>query len=105
MATNAPALAPVVHAVTPNDGPSARGAPPDRARETAEAFEAFFIAQLMEHMSAGLKTDGPFGGGPGEAAWRGQLNEAYGKTVAKRGGIGIADILYREMIKLQEVAK
>lgn len=74
-----------------------------RARDTAEQYEAFFIYQLLENMGAGLKTDGPFGGGQAEATWRSQLNEEYSKVIAKRGGIGLADVLQREILRLQEV--
>lgn len=76
----------------------------DRARAAAEAFEAFFLTQVLEHMSTGLTTDGPFGGGPAEAAWRSMLNEQYATTMARRGGAGIADYVHREMLKIQEGA-
>lgn len=76
-----------------------------RARDTAEQYEAVFIYQLLENMSSGLKTDGPFGGGEAEATWRSQLNDAYAKVIAQRGGIGIADALYKEMLRLQEAGK
>jgi Rod binding domain-containing protein len=84
---------------------TARPAAPDRLREAAEAFEAFFIAQYLEHMSSGLKADGPFDGGQAEENWRSVLNQEFGKAVARRNGIGIADTVYREMLKLQEVAE
>jgi Rod binding domain-containing protein len=74
-----------------------------RARDIAEQYEAFFIYQLLENMSAGLKTDGPFGGGQAEATWRSQLNDEYSKVISKRGGIGLADVLQREILRLQEV--
>ena len=77
---------------------------PDRMRQAAEAFEAFFLTQVLEHMSTGLKTDGAFGGGPAEGAWRSMLNEQYATTMARRGGTGIADYVYREMLRIQEMA-
>lgn len=75
----------------------------DRMRQAAEAFEAFFLTQVFEHMSSSLKTDGPFGGGPAETAWRSMLNEQYATTMARRGGTGIADYVYREMLRIQEM--
>ena len=38
-----------------------------------------------------------------EATWRSQLNEEYSKVISKRGGIGLADVLQREILRLQEV--
>ncbi len=73
------------------------------ARKTANEFEAMFLTQMLEHMSTGIKTDGPFGGGQGEAMFRSLLNQEYAGQLSKRGGIGIADHVYRQILALQEV--
>ena len=49
-------------------------------RRTAEAFEASFLSQMMKPMFEGLSTEAPFGGGAGEAAWRGFLVDAMART-------------------------
>lgn len=74
-----------------------------RIREAAEDFEAVFLAQMLAPMFAGLETDGLFGGGPGEAVYRSLMIEEYGKAMARNGGVGIADAVERELLKLQEV--
>lgn len=73
-----------------------------QARAVAREFEAVFLSQLLEQMSAGIKTDGPFGGGPSEGIYRSFLNTAIADQVARLGGIGIADAVYREILKMQE---
>lgn len=78
-----------------------RGSPAE-AREVARQFESVFLGQLFEQMSMGLKTDGTFGGGPSEGIYRSYLNNAIADQVARNGGIGIADAVYREILKLQE---
>ncbi len=74
-----------------------------QARKVAEDFEAFFLSQFIGHMFQGIKTDGPFGGGQGEEIFRSVLTQEYGKVMARNGGVGIADNVYREIIKLQEI--
>ena len=74
----------------------------DKAHQTAQDFEASFLSQMLETMTSGLKTDGMFGGGPGEGMFRSMLNQEYAKSMAKSGGIGVADAVYREMLKMQE---
>lgn len=74
-----------------------------QARKAAEEFEAFFIAQTVEAMFAGVETDGPFGGGHAEQVFRSMLSQEYGKSMARSGGVGIADQVYREILKTQEV--
>ena len=73
-----------------------------RAWAAAQAFESFFLGQVMNAMSAGLKTDGPFSGGPSEGAWRSILNDKVGEAITQSGGVGIADHVYNQMLKMQE---
>ena len=73
-----------------------------KAREVAQEFEGFFISMMLETMSSGLEIDPIFGGGHGEAVYRSMLNDEYARTFARAGGIGIADSVYREIMRLQE---
>jgi Rod binding domain-containing protein len=75
---------------------------PAKVREAAQKFEAFFVGQMMEYMSAGIKADDTFGGGQAEETWRSMLNQEYGKEIAKSGRLGIADMIGKEMLKMQE---
>lgn len=74
-----------------------------RMRETAEAFEASFLSQMLKPMFEGLKTDGDFGGGEGEATWRSFMIDAMAKQTVKAGGIGLADQVVAQMLKMQEM--
>ena len=75
----------------------------DRMRATAEAFEASFLSQMLKPMFEGLSTEAPFGGGEAEGTWRGFLVEAMAKQTVKAGGIGLADQVVAQMLKMQEV--
>jgi len=74
------------------------------AREAARSFENMFVAQMLGPMFEGLSTAAPFGGGPGEAAFRSLLVDEYAKSIGRAGGIGLSDRIYAEMLKLQESA-
>lgn len=74
-----------------------------QARKMAEDFEAVFLSQMLQPMFANLSAEKPFGGGSSEDMWRSMQVEEYGKAITKAGGIGIADTVYREIIKLQEM--
>jgi Rod binding domain-containing protein len=91
-----------VAGLTHTDPSTKRGQTPEKMRETAEAFEATFLSQMLKPMFEGLETDGPFGGGEGEATWRSFLIDAMAKQAVKAGGIGLADTVMSEMIKMQE---
>ena len=73
------------------------------AMRVAKDYESVFLAQFTSIVFSGIKSDGPFGGGPSEDIYKSLLAEEYGKALAKSGNFGIADSVYREIIKSQEV--
>lgn len=81
----------------------AKTASAEAARKTAEEFESFFLTQMLEHMFKGVPTDGYFGGGYGEGVYRSLMLQEYGRVLSKSGGIGVADMIQRELMRLQEV--
>lgn len=72
-------------------------------RRVAEEFEAIFLAQMMAPMFDGLETDGLGGGGMGEEIFRPMLIEQYAEALVRAGGVGIADAVTRELMRLQAV--
>ncbi len=76
---------------------------PAAARKAATEFESTFLAQMLRQMMSGIGTDGIMGGGQAEKIYRDMMVDEMGKSIAQGGGIGIADQLYAEMIKQQEV--
>ena len=74
-----------------------------KAKETAVEFEAFFLSQMLNNMTSGLQTDTTFGGGESEKIFKDMLNDEYAKSMSRQGGIGIADMVYREILALQEI--
>lgn len=85
-----------------NAGPRLQPGATSATRETAEDFEAFFLAQVFSQMFQGVETDPLFGGGAGEEIFQSLMIQEYGKSVAQNGGIGIADSVMRELIAMQE---
>jgi len=75
------------------------------ALKVAQDFEAFFLAQAMDSMFAGIESDKLFGAGNGENVYRSLLTQEYAKVAAKSGGVGIADAVQREILRMQEAQK
>lgn len=87
-------------------GPSGRGMPRDAAGITkvAEDFEAFFAGLVFDEMSSDIEPDPVTGGGEGESMFKSLLNQEFGKAVAKTHALGIADIVQKQLLQIQEVA-
>ena len=74
-----------------------------KARETAQDFEAFFLGQMLKPMFDSIDAEPPFGGGSAEEMWRSLQVDEYGKAIAKSGGVGLADAVVAEILKTQEM--
>lgn len=76
-----------------------------RAWSTAQEFEGVFLNTMFAQMFSSLDgaEDGPMGGRKNEA-WRGMLVDEYSKGFAAQGGVGLAPVVYRELIGQQENA-
>lgn len=77
--------------------------PPQRAEghadvlmEKAHALEAAFLAEMLGHAGLG-ETDGAFTGGAGEAQFASFLREEQARALVARGGIGLAESLFRAL--------
>ena len=73
------------------------------AEKAAKEFESVFISQFLGSMFDGIQTDGPFGGGQGEAMFRSLMLDQYGKQITQSGGFGLADAVTRTLLGQQEV--
>ena len=75
-----------------------------KAEESAQDFEAFFLSRMLESMYEGVSTDGFFGGGQAEKVYRSLLLDEYGKEMAKVGGIGVKDYVMQAILEMQEAS-
>jgi Rod binding domain-containing protein len=74
-----------------------------KTRKAAQDFEAMALGEMLKPMFATVDTSkGRFGGGPGEAMWQPMLVEEMAKSIAKSGGIGLADSVMKELLRMQE---
>ena len=75
----------------------------DKAKATAQDFESMFLEQTLDRLFASGGTEGPLGdNGTGGEVYRSMLVKEYAGNIAKSGGVGIADQVYREILKMQE---
>ncbi len=90
----------------PTAGPARPASPAslETLRGVAQEFEAVFVAQVLARINQG------FGGGQdnGETVDQGvfhdMFNDEVAKLISRTGGVGVADAVLREMLKVQEVA-
>jgi len=69
-------------------------------RKAARDFEAQALGFLLQPMFATVDmSKSSFGGGAAEAQWRPMLVDAFAASAVRAGGVGIADTVYRELLR------
>lgn len=76
---------------------------PQQAEAAAHDFESMFIAQMLEQMFGDSIGTDAFGDADSGEIYKGLMMDAYGKEIERSGGMGIADYVKRELLKLQEI--
>ena len=71
-------------------------------RQQAQELESVFLNTLVSEMFSSIKSEGEFGGGYAEETWRGMQSEQYAASMAKSGGVGIADQIMSSLLQAQE---
>jgi flagellar protein FlgJ len=93
----------------PIDGvtPAGRKAvePPEvgRVRQAAQDFEAMMIGQMLATMRQGMG-QGVLSG-RGQRLYQSMLDDELGRVLARGGGLGLADVLVRELVRQPEAAQ
>jgi flagellar protein FlgJ len=72
--------------------------------KAANAFESQFLSTMLGFMFDGEEVNPVFGGGAAEEIYRSMLVDEYGKMMQRTGGIGVADQVRQELLKIQEAA-
>lgn len=81
--------------------PTLRTGSAEDVAQSAKEFEEFFIFHVVQSMHAGLDAEAPFGGGSSERTFRSFMFEAYAEQISASGGLGIADQVKGELIRMQ----
>ncbi len=69
-----------------------------RLREACEGFEAMFLDIMFKEMRKTVPENTLFGESQGEKIWHSMLDTELMQNVAKSGGVGIADMMYDNLI-------
>lgn len=90
------------NALTQLKGDAARD-PRQAIRKTAEQFEAYFIQQMMKTMRESIEKSELVDSGNMDM-YQDLMDKEVSLSMAKRGGMGLADMLERQMHKAQAMS-
>jgi flagellar protein FlgJ len=94
--------------VPPADLAAASSLSPQQIAKTwkaAQDFEAMTLGQLLQPMfDTTDQSNGLFGGGSGEEAWRPMLVNEMARKISSAGGLGLAGPIFAQMLRAQETS-
>lgn len=70
-----------------------------QAKKVSQDFEALFVGMMMKSMRATVGKDKLTGGGHGDEVYQSMLDQEYAAASVKRGGLGIAKIIEKDIIR------
>lgn len=65
-------------------------------------FESMILSNMLRPMFDGLSSEGLFGGGEGEEAFKSFYIDALAGQIARSGGVGISDQVQKQLLMMQE---
>ena len=79
---------------------------PEQQQKTwaeAQKFEAMALNEMLAPVFGTADTSKSlFGGGAAEATWRPMMVSEMAKNIASSGGLGLAQPVYQQMLRMQE---
>jgi flagellar protein FlgJ len=85
--------------------PSMTPADERRLRTTAHEVESIFLQHMLKMMRQASGNGRAPLTGTGQRVYQEMMDEHLGRTLAKSGGIGLADMLVRDVLRRQGVMK
>jgi len=97
--TPAPALgAGSLKSTEPKDPKDPKDKDTRQLRQTAQELEGVFLGLLLKSMRGTVSQGGLFGKGTDSEMYQDMFDQEIGRTLARRGGIGLADMIVRDQV-------
>ena len=84
----------------PKSGPS--GIDKEKLKKACTEFEAVFINQLLQFMRRTIPTSKPGALESGKDVYQSLFDQELSKSMAKRGGLKIGEMVYKQMMRREE---
>ena len=72
----------------------------EKLMEACRDFEALFVKQMLDAMRKTVEKNGLIEGGMAEDIFEDMLYDEYAKLMTKNAGLGVADLLYKQLSNL-----
>jgi flagellar protein FlgJ len=74
----------------------------EKLKKASTEFEALFIQEILKFMHQTIPQSGLAGPGAGKEVYQSLLDQELSKNLAKKGGLRIGEMVYRQMVRKEE---
>lgn len=71
-----------------------------RLKEASQEFEAYFVNSIFKEMRKTIQDGGLVEKSEATTTFEEMLDEEMSKTISKKGGIGLSDMIYNNMLRV-----
>ena len=72
-------------------------------KKISQDFESLFVGMMLKSMRSTVPEETLTGGGKAEETYRSLLDQEYATVASRRGGVGIASMVEKELLRRYEV--
>ena len=73
--------------------------------QAAQGMEANFLKEMIRNMRKTVQESPELANSKGYQVFRGMLDDHYAETTAKTQGIGLAELIVKQVMEMQEAAR
>ena len=85
--------------VFPGSKPGAAGDDKEKLKKACTEFEALFIQEILKFMRQTIPQSGLTSPGAGKEVYQSLLDQEMSKSLAKKGGLRIGEMVYKQMAR------
>lgn len=90
---------------TPVSQPGKKKVDREKLKKVCADFEALLVTRMLKLMRQSIPQNGLLGDGPGKEIYQDLMDQELAKNISQRGGVGLGEVLYRQVLQREEKAR
>jgi len=90
---------------TPVSQPAEKKVDREKLKKACADFEALLVARMLKLMRQSIPQNGLFENSPGKEVYQSLMDEELAKSMSQRGGFGLGEVLYRQVLQREEKSR
>jgi len=77
----------------------------EKLKKACADFEALLVARMLKLMRQSIPQNGLLQNSPGKEVYQSLMDQELAKSMSQRGGVGLGEVLYRQVLQREEKAR